>query len=61
MKVAILGCENSHAWAFADLIKNNEKYKDVELVGIFGYDDVGIKKITEEGNCDYVANDPHEF
>ena len=61
MKVAILGCENSHAWAFADLIKNNEKYKDVELVGIFGYDDIGIKKITEEGNCDYVANDPHEF
>ena len=61
MKVAILGCENSHAWTFAEHINTNERYKDVELVGIFGYDDEGAKKITEKGHCDYVTNDPHEF
>ena len=61
MKVAILGCENSHAWTFAELIKTNEKYKDIELIGIFGYDNEGSKIILEKGHCDYVANDPHEF
>ena len=61
MKVAILGCENSHAWTFAEHIKTNEKYKDIELLGIFGYDDNGAKVITEKGHCDYVTNDPHEF
>ena len=29
MKVAILGCENSHAWTFAEHIYTNEKYKDI--------------------------------
>ena len=61
MKVAILGCENSHAWTFAEHIYTNEKYKDIELVGIFGYDDEGTKKILEKGHCTYVAKDPHEF
>ena len=61
MKVAILGCENSHAWTFAEHIKPNEKHKDIELLGIFGYDDNGAKVITEKGHCDYVTNDPHEF
>ena len=48
MKVAILGCENSHAWTFAEHIKENERYKDIELIGIFGYDDVGAQKIVEK-------------
>ena len=28
MKVAILGCENSHAWTFAQHISENKKYKE---------------------------------
>ena len=63
MKVAILGCENSHAWTFAEHINENEKYKDIELVGIFGYDDEGAKKITEKGQrnigCGYYCRNAY--
>ena len=61
MKIAILGCENSHAWNFAEQIKTNEKYKDIEIVGGFGYDEDGPKTMIENGYCNYIANDPHEF
>ena len=30
-KIVILGCENSHANSFLDFIRDEEKYKDVEL------------------------------
>ena len=36
-KIAILGTENSHALAFAKLLKD-PKYADIELCGIYGYD-----------------------
>lgn len=61
MKIAILGTENSHAWAFADLIHKNDIYKDIEIIGIYGYDDAANKKIVDAGYCNYVASDPHEF
>ena len=49
MKIAILGTENSHAYAFANLVKNNAKYKDVEIVGVYGYDENANKKLVDEG------------
>ena len=61
MKIAILGTENSHAYAFANLVKNNAKYKDVEIVGVYGYDENANKKLVDEGLVSYVAKDPHEF
>ncbi len=61
MKVAILGTENSHAYAFAKLIKEQKKYADVELVGVYGYDKAPSQKIVDEGFTDYIAEKPEDF
>lgn len=61
MKIAILGTENSHAYAFAHLIKNSPKYNDVEIVGVYGYDDAANKKLIEEGLVPYAANTSDAF
>lgn len=61
MKIAILGTENSHALAFARLIKEKAKYRDVEITGVYGYDAAANQKLVEEGLVSYVAQDPHEF
>ncbi|MBQ4137877.1 MAG: Gfo/Idh/MocA family oxidoreductase [Clostridia bacterium] len=34
-KIVILGCENSHAEGFLDIIKNNAKFSDVEVIGVY--------------------------
>ena len=61
MKIAILGTENSHALAFARLIKEKAKYRDVEITGVYGYDAAANQKLVEEGLVSYAAQDPHEF
>ena len=61
MKVAILGTENSHAMAFAKLIKNDPDFACMELVGVYGYDKAANDKLTEEGLVSCVASGPHEF
>lgn len=61
MKIAILGTENSHAYAFAKLIKESPRYRDVEIAGVYGYDDAANKKLVDDGLVAYVGSDPHEF
>ena len=61
MKVAILGTENSHADAFAKLIRDDSDFKDIELVGAYGYDDNKNKKLAEEGLISVFSDTPHEF
>lgn len=61
MKIAILGTENSHAIEFARLLKRLEKYSDIELVGIYGYDEAANQKIVDEGHCTYIAKSADEF
>ncbi len=34
-RIAILGCENSHANAFLKFIKEKEEFSDVEIVGVY--------------------------
>lgn len=34
-RIAILGCENSHANAFLKFIKEKEEFRDVEVVGVY--------------------------
>ena len=34
-KIAILGCENSHADQFLGFIQNDPRYADAEVVGIY--------------------------
>jgi len=60
MKIAILGTENSHAYAFASLIKNDPKYAGIEIVGVYGYDAAANKKLLDEGLAPYAAKNPHE-
>ena len=37
-KIAILGCENSHANNFLTLIRDKEEYADIEVVGVYSDD-----------------------
>lgn len=61
MKVAILGTENSHAYAFAKLMKESPKYADMELIGVYGYDRTPSQKIVDEGYTDTIADNPEDF
>lgn len=46
-KIAILGCENSHADAFLRCIKEKEEFADVEVVGVYSDDEVAANKLRE--------------
>ena len=47
-KIAILGCENSHANAFLKIIKENEKYSDIQVVGVYSEDAEAANKLNEQ-------------
>ncbi len=47
-KIAILGCENSHANQFLDIISKNKKFSDVEVVGVYSDDEAALKKLAEQ-------------
>ena len=61
MKIAILGVENSHADAFGKLVKEDPKYKDIEIVGIYSDDEEATKRIIDAGYATYAAKSPDEF
>ena len=46
-KVAILGCENSHANHFLNIVLNEKKVDDVEFVGVYSDDVAASKKLNE--------------
>lgn len=47
-KVAILGCENSHANSFLKYVITDKKYDDIEFVGIYSDDAEAVKKLEEQ-------------
>ncbi|MBE6645415.1 MAG: hypothetical protein E7612_08585 [Ruminococcaceae bacterium] len=47
-RVAILGCENSHANKFLAEIRDNPAYSDYEVVGIYSNEDEAAKKLSDE-------------
>lgn len=47
-KIAILGCENSHADAFLTFIKEKEEFSDVEVVGVYSDDTAAAQKLNEK-------------
>jgi len=62
-KVAILGCENSHANNFLHAIYKDKIVDDVEIVGVYGYDPVdtdAAQKLHDEFGV-YVAENYDEF
>ncbi len=59
-KVAILGCENSHADKFLNIAASDEKYSDVEFVGVYSYDEKAGEKMRAKYGV-HVAQAPDEF
>lgn len=46
-KIAILGCENSHANAFLKFIKGNEEFSDFECIGVYSVDPAASQKLSD--------------
>ena len=46
-KIVILGCENSHANSFLNFIRDESKYSDVEVVGVYSDDLEAAEKLRE--------------
>ena len=47
-RIAILGCENSHANAFLKFIKEKEEFSDVEVVGVYSDRREAAEKLREQ-------------
>ena len=59
-KVAIIGCENSHATHFMRHVLTNKVITDMEFVGVYSYDRAAAEKLNEEFGV-YVADSYDEF
>lgn len=46
-KIALLGCENSHADLFLKFINENYKFRDIEVVGVYSDDDAAKEKLAK--------------
>lgn len=55
-KIAILGCENSHADTFLNFIYNTESYRDVEVVGVYSNEPEAVKKLNEKYGVKILEN-----
>ena len=47
-KIAILGCENSHANSFLDFIYNTNDYPEIEVVGVYSNEPAAAKALCEK-------------
>ena len=59
-KVAILGCENSHARTFMRQVLKNKCVDDIEFVGVYSEDEEAAQKLNAEFGV-YVAKNYDEF
>ena len=55
-KIAILGCENSHANHFIKFIKEKEEFSDVEVVGVYSEDTEASQKLKDEFGVEMLDN-----
>ena len=54
-KVAILGCENSHAAGFLNVIRE-EKIDDIEICGVYSYDSAAAQALHEKFGVPVMEN-----
>ena len=47
-KIAILGCENSHADSYLDFIVKDKIYTDIEVLGIYSDEEDANKRLSEK-------------
>lgn len=59
-KIAILGCENSHADAFLTTILKDKKYPDIEVVGVYSDEESALERMRENFDV-YCAKTYDEF
>ena len=55
-KIAILGCENSHANSFLDFIYNTEDYRDIEVIGVYSNEPAASKALNEKFGVPILEN-----
>ena len=55
-KIAILGCENSHADAFLKCIQEKEEFGDVEVVGVYSDDAAAAEKLNAKFGVTVMQN-----
>lgn len=59
-RIAILGCENSHADAFLKSIITDKDYTDIEVVGVYSDEDDALQRMKESFGV-YCASSYDEF
>ena len=59
-KIAILGCENSHANNFLSQIIEQKRYPDIEVVGVYSNEPAAAEKLYEKFGV-AVASEPDAF
>lgn len=59
-RIAILGCENSHADAFLNLIIKEKKYPDIEVVGVYSNEAEALERMKASFGV-YCADSFDEF
>ena len=59
-KIVILGCENSHADSFINAIREDEKYNDIEVIGVYSDDVEATNKLCEKFDL-YAMKSSDEF
>ena len=47
-RVAILGCENSHANAFINAMQTREEFADTTVVGVYSDERAAAEKLNEK-------------
>ena len=55
-RIAILGCENSHANSFLDFIYNTEDYRDIEVIGVYSNEPAASKALNEKFGVPILEN-----
>ena len=55
-RIAILGCENSHANAFLKFIKEKEEFSDVQVVGVYSDQREAAEKLREQFGVPVLAD-----
>ena len=55
-KIAILGCENTHANSFLNLIRNDARFSDIEVIGVYTDEAEAAKNIKETFGIDCADN-----
>ena len=55
-KIVILGCENSHANSFLTFIRDDARFADVEVIGVYSDETEAMEKVSKDFNVPTMEN-----